>query len=54
MSVAIMEERLEKVSLLYQDSRNPISYWADMSKCKDEAENLTGEWVAQKGSRTNS
>lgn len=45
---------------------NPISYWADMSKHKDKAENLTGcslmeqgrkmagDRVAQKGSGTNS
>ncbi len=61
-----MERKIEKVIVLYQDSSNPISYWADMSKYKDKAENLTGcslmeqgrkmigEWVAQKGSRTNS
>lgn len=48
------EEVIEKVSLLQRDSHNPVSCWADMSKHKDKAENLTGEWVAQKGSRTNS
>lgn len=66
MPVVTMERKIEKVIVLYQDSSNPISYWADMSKYKDEAENLTGcslmeqgrkmtrEWVAQKGSGTNS
>lgn len=52
--VSTEEEVIEKVSLLHRDSHNPISYWADMSKYKDKAENLSGEWVAQKGSRTNS
>ena len=66
MSVVAMERKIEKVIVLYRDSSNPISYWADLSKNKDKAENLTGcslmeqgrkmtgEWVAQKGSRTNS
>lgn len=52
--VSTEEEVIEKVSLLHRDSHNPISDWADMSKYKDKAENLSGEWVAQKGSRTNS
>lgn len=34
-----MERKIEEVIVLYQDSSNPISYWADMSKYKDKAEN---------------
>lgn len=37
-----MEGKIEKVIMLYKHSSNPISYWADMSKYKDKAENLSG------------
>lgn len=61
-----MERKIEKVIMLYQHSSNPINYWADMSKYKDKAENMSGcslmekgwkmtsEGVARKGSGTNS
>lgn len=45
MSVVTMERKIEKVIVLYQDSSNPISYWADMSKYKDKAETwLVAAW----------
>lgn len=49
MSVVTMERKIEKVIVLYQESGNPISHWADMSKSKDRAENLTGCSLMEQG-----
>lgn len=44
-----MKRKIEKVIMLYQHSSNPINYWADMSKYKDKAENLSGCSLMEQG-----